>query len=425
MGDQIVRKEDALVTFKRSILSKKAMEAIANALPEHLNAQKMARVVITAVTRTPKLLECRPETVMNAVIEASQLGLMVDGVLGHGYLVPYKTTCVFIPGYRGLLDLARRSGEIAWVQARIVYEHDIFSYSYGADPQLDHTPARAKGKEPGAMIAAYGVAKFTSGELHFEVMHKDDIEAIRQRSRAKDDGPWVTDYDEMSRKTVVRRLCKYLPMNPEYQNLVTRDEYHEAGVLGKYLDVDPATGEILEPADPTGDMLDLFADKLEGEEKEEEIADPRFEEPAADPSPPAEAPAEDNKEGDAKADEDGEAQPDSEPVAVGDGEQEQEPAPSEDAGAEDDPSEPALDKGSGRISKTEDAAFLAAIENMKERMRKVQDEADIQKLINNRLGIFGAEKPLEIRARSEREKFYRELKQMCEQWESYSKLPTD
>lgn len=399
MTGQIVPTEDRLAEFKKGITSQKAMAAIADALPEHLNAKKMARVVMTAVTRTPKLLDCNPLTVMNAVIEASQLGLMPDGVLGHGYLVPYKTTCVFIPGYKGLLDLARRSGEIAWIQARLVYENDEFNYQYGMDPGLDHVPARASGGVPGVMIAAYGVAKFKSGEFHFEVMHKDQIEAIRQRSRAKDDGPWITDYDEMARKTVIRRLCKFLPMNPEYQALVTRDEYHEAGVLEKYIEVDPETGEVTETT-PTGSMLDMFASNLETATEAAKAVDEAvesttsYEPPMPDDVPP---PGDDDKP------------PQTAPKAEA-------PPPVPDEG---------LTQGKGRISTDEDIAFMGTLTKLRLRMEKVADKELIDKTINNRLGVFGAEKPQEIRARSEREKFYTELLQMCELWEAHHRKPLD
>ena len=385
MANEIVSTEDRLAEFKRGITSQKAMAQIADALPEHLNAKKMARVVMTAVTRTPKLLECRPETVMNAVLEASQLGLMPDGVLGHGYILPYKTTAVFIPGYKGLLDLARRSGEIAWIQARLVYANDDFSYQYGMDPKLNHVPARADGREPGKMIAAYGVAKFKTGEFHFEVMHRDEIELIRQRSRAKDDGPWMTDYDEMARKTVIRRLCKFLPMNPEYQSLVTRDEYHEAGVLEQYIDVDPATGEVVEPTS-AGSMLDMFADGLEKTEEEVEGTQP-YSPPIEDAVPP---PTDDDRP--------------------------PEPAPKPEGDPE--PPDEALAQGKGRISSDEDIAFMQALTKLRLRMEKVVDKELIEKTFNNRLGVFGAEKAQEIRARSERKKFYTELVQMCELWES-------
>jgi len=250
------------------------------------------------------------------------------------------------------------------------------------------------------MIAAYGAAKFKDGEGHFEVMYKADIEAIRTRSRAKDDGPWITDYDEMARKTVIRRLCKYLPMNPEYQNLVTRDEYHEAGVLGQYIDVDPATGEVIEK-ETGGSMLDMFATELE---EEPVIEDPRFEVKEVDTKE-----EEEEVEGLFAYEPD---PPESDEVAA-----EPPPAP------EGDPEPPTdtFEQGQGRISKQDEAAFATALANLKNRMRKVATDEDIDKLWFNRLGIFGAEKPHEIRIRSEREKFYRELVQMCEQWESLNR----
>ena len=422
---QIVPRDQQFENVKKFITSPKSMEAIAMALPQHMTKEKMARVVITAITRTPKLLDCTPQSIMRSVIEASQLGLMPDGVLGHGYILPYKKTAVFIPGYKGLLDLARRSGEIAWVQAHVVYENDEFHYTYGADPTITHVPARIKGKEPGPMTAAYGIAKFKTGEVQFEVMHKDEIENIRKRSRAANDGPWVTDYDEMARKTVIRRLCKFLPMNPEYQLMVARDEYAEAGVLGKYIDVDPETGEVIDQpqAPSTGDMLDMFADQMEEEkEHEPEIPDPRFEtgsEPEdpgdqevageeAPPEPEAEEPADEPAD-----DGDGEG---SDTQVAGDGE-----GDTEAGGDQAEEEELLLDQGQGRISKQEDASFAAAIENLRERMRKTQDEELVERVFNNRLAMFGAKRYLDIRQRLDREKFYRELVYMCEQWESLPK----
>jgi recombination protein RecT len=350
---------------------------------------------------------------------------MPDGVLGHGYILPYKKTAVFIPGYKGLLDLARRSGEISWVQAHVVYENDEFHYTYGADPTITHVPARIKGEEPGPMTAAYGIAKFKSGEVQFEVMHKDEIEAIRKRSRAANDGPWVTDYDEMARKTVIRRLCKFLPMNPEYQLMVARDEYAEAGVLGKYIDVDPETGEVIDQpqAPSTGDMLDMFADQMEEEkEHEPEIPDPRFEtgdepESAGDSEVDREAAEEAAQAEEPEFDTDGEG---SDPQVAGDGD-----GDAEAGGDQAEEEEPLLDQGQGRISKQEDASFAAAVENLRERMRKIQTDELIERVFNNRLAMFGAKRYLDIRQRLDREKFYRELVQMCEQWESMPKTDDD
>jgi len=415
-NDKIIPKNEQFDNVKKFITSPKAMEAIAMALPKHMTPEKMARVVITAITRTPKLLDCTPQSIMQAVIEASQLGLVPDGVLGHGYILPYKTTAVFIPGYKGLLDLARRSGDISWVQARIVFENDKFSYTYGAEPTIHHIPARAEGKEPGKFKAAYGVAKFTSGEVYFEVMHEDEIEDIRRRSRSANAGPWVTDYNEMARKTVIRRLCKFLPMNPEYQTLVARDEYAEAGVLGQYIDIDPATGEVIEqPKAPSStDMLNMFTDALEGEGEGDEIQDPRFE--TSEPEPEPETPSPAKKKGgkvSPKEPEEPEEPVDEEPEPP-----EGEPGSEEAEAAGDPEPESLLEQGQGRISKAEDSAFLAAVEELKKRMLKYQDQDLVDRVINNRLKLVGARDVLEIRTRLDREKFYRECFQMCEQWAS-------
>jgi hypothetical protein len=228
----------------------------------------------------------------------------------------------------------------------------------------------------------------------------------------------------MARKTVIRRLCKFLPMNPEYQLMVARDEYAEAGVLGKYIDIDPETGEVTDApkAPTTGDMLDMFADQMEGEK--DEIPDPRFETVAERDDHPG-------QEGGGEAAQEGEAKPKPKPEPVNDGEGSDSQGADDDAGrdeaggTEPEEPEPLLDQGQGRISKQEDAAFAAAIENLKERMRKVQTEELIERVVSNRLKMFQANSYLDIRQRLDREKFYRELVQMCEQWESLPKSHDD
>jgi len=374
MGDKIVPRAEKFDKMKSLVTSKKAMDQIAMALPKHITPEKMARVVLTSMIRSPKLLECTPASVMDAVLQASQLGLLPDGVLGHGYILPYKDRAVFIPGYKGLIDLARRSGEISWLQARAVFENDSFGYSYGMDNTLSHVPARASGKEPGKLIAVYAIAKFKSGEFQFEVMYKDQVEEIRQRARAANDGPWVTDYEQMALKTVIRRLCKFLPLNPEHQALVTRDEYAEAGALDNVLDLSADDYQVVEEEDVS--PLDALAEAMEADK-------------AKTPPPPAKEP------------------------------EQAPPEPPPENGPKEDSNESLpFVEGQGRISRDEDANFIAAVENLKERMRKVATGEQISRLIANRCGVFGAEKPIEIRSRSEREKFYKELKDMCEQWES-------
>ena len=387
MGDQIVPRAEQFDKVKTFITSKKSMEAITMALPKHITPEKMARVAITSIVRTPLLLECDPVSIMDAVLQASTLGLLPDGVLGHGYILPFKDKsgrriATFIPGYKGLLDLARRSGEVAWIQARIVYENDLFEYEFGMGNSLKHVPARAKGAEPGKFKAAYCIAKFKTGEFQFEVMYQDEINEIRKKSRAADSGPWSTDWEAMALKTVIRRLCKFLPLNPEHQAFVAKAEYAEAGVLGDYVDVPEDAVSPPAPMDP----LDALAGQLEDENGEPIGAAPPVEDPPEVVEPPPEPPPD-------GGDDFGDQSPHDSDLPFG-------------------------QQDSGRITKNEDANFAAAVANMRERMRKVQNEELVERFIARTAGSYGAEKVLEIRSRLDREKFWRDLVQMCEQWES-------
>jgi recombination protein RecT len=215
---------------------------IAAALPKHLTAERMMRVCNTAISKTPALLDCDPRTLIGAIVQASQLGLEPDGTLGHAYLIPFanrktgKTECQFMPGYKGLIELARRSSQISTIFAQVVHENDDWSFNFGLDPQLHHRPTAG---EPGPVIAAYAVAKLRDGGAQFEWLWKREVDAIRAQSRAGNSGPWVTHYEEMSKKTALRRLCKILPTSPELTRAVALDEQAEASVPQSF-DVFPA-----------------------------------------------------------------------------------------------------------------------------------------------------------------------------------------
>lgn len=259
MSGQIVSVDKKFFRIKELVESPDTLVKIGRALPSHISAEKMARVFLTACTTTPKLLECDPASLMQAVMEASSLGLLPDGVLGHGYILPYKSKAKFIPGFRGLMDMARRSGAITRIDARVVYENDYFDYEYGLEPALKHKPASS---DRGGLVAVYAAAKFSeTNEVAFEVMSRAEVDAIRKRSPAGSYGPWVTDYEEMARKTVIRRLMKYLPLSPDIQAAVTADEYAEAGVLGKLMEqkVDENTGEYID-AESFETIRDLVAE---------------------------------------------------------------------------------------------------------------------------------------------------------------------
>lgn len=213
-------------------------DAIVRTLPATVDPDMFINVALQAVTRTPRLMECTPQSIVKALRDAAEVGLVPSGLLGSAYLVPYYSKhaksyeAQFQAGYRGLIDLARRSGEVRLIEAHVVRERDDFAFAYGTEGFIRHVPylnlTGERGPETvdergepkmgelldgGKYIAAYARAVLTSGEEQFEVMSITEVEAIRRRSKASDEGPWVTDYAEMARKTPTRRLLKYLPLS--------------------------------------------------------------------------------------------------------------------------------------------------------------------------------------------------------------------
>jgi recombination protein RecT len=237
----------------RSLLEKQR-DQISVAIPRALglDAAKIIRVALSTINSSAKLQKCDPVSILGAVIQAAQLGLVVDGVLGHAYLVPFWNSkretfeAKLLLGFRGLIQLAARGGKVSTISADVVYEGDKFSFRKGTDAMVEHVPTLIT-KNRGAVIAAYAVAKFADGSTQFEVMATEDIEAIRQGSKAADDSPWRDYWPEMARKTAVRKLAKYLPVNPDLVRAAVMDEYTEAGVT---LNGDIETGEVTIPEVP-------------------------------------------------------------------------------------------------------------------------------------------------------------------------------
>jgi recombination protein RecT len=236
----------------RAILEKSKPQ-IALALPRHLSADRMLRISMTSIRRTPALLACNPQSLLGAIMQAAQLGLEPDGVLGHAYLIPFKEEVQLIIGYKGLIDLARRSGQLSTIYARVVCAKDQFEYAYGLTERLEHIPST--GEEPGEIVAAYAVAKLKDGGVQFEAMTRREIDAIRKRSRASNDGPWVTDFSEMAKKTVLRRLCKMLPASVELARAVALDERADLGISQQLEDVVDAQIEVTAKDKPTLDTI--------------------------------------------------------------------------------------------------------------------------------------------------------------------------
>lgn len=223
---------------------KKMGPEIEKALPKHMDADRMARIALTTIRTNPKLLECSVPSLLGAVMQAAQLGLE-PGLIGHCYLVPFKNNKTgqsevqFIIGYKGMIDLARRSGQIENIYAHAVYSNDEFDYELGLEPKLKHKPYM--NGDRGEFIGVYAVAHFKGGGYQFEFMPKEEIEKRRKRSKAASAGPWVTDYEEMAKKTVIRHMWKYLPISIEIQQQAAQDE-----VVRKDVTAEPEPVEYIE-----------------------------------------------------------------------------------------------------------------------------------------------------------------------------------
>lgn len=204
---------------------------IARCLPKHLTPERMTRIAMTELRKTPKLQECDPMSFIAAIMQASQLGLE-PGVMGSCYLIPFnnkrtgKVECTFMPGYRGFLDLARRSGQITSLVSRAVFSNDEFHYEFGLKENIIHKPNM---EDRGQLVAVYAVALLKDGGHQFEVMSKREVDTVREGSQSKNHGPWVTHYEEMAKKTVLRKLFKWLPCSVELQKAVSLDEQQQAG----------------------------------------------------------------------------------------------------------------------------------------------------------------------------------------------------
>ena len=207
----------------------KVMEPeIAKALPSVITAERFTRMATTAISNNPKLAECTPHSFIGAMMNAAQLGLEPNTPLGQAYLIPFKNNkkgCYetqFQIGYKGLIDLAHRSGEFKTIYAKEVYENDEFDFEFGLEPSLHHKPCTDGDR--GQAKYYYAVFTLVNGGFGFEVMSKADIEAhARKFSMSFNNGPWKTNFDEMAKKTVLKKVLKYAPIKTEFVRQVAED----------------------------------------------------------------------------------------------------------------------------------------------------------------------------------------------------------
>lgn len=196
--------------------------------PKHLTPDRLIKMALVAASRQPKLFECTQESILKAVMTSAELGLDCSGSLGRAYLVPFYNNkigameALFIPGYMGLLDLVRRSGELKQIDAQVVYKEDEFVCEFGLEPKLVHKPNWEASQNDNDIVFVYAIAHLTDGFKQYVVLTKAEINKVRAVSKAKDLGPWKSWYPEMCKKTALRRLCKFLPLETEKSDPLIR-----------------------------------------------------------------------------------------------------------------------------------------------------------------------------------------------------------
>ncbi|TJZ85799.1 recombinase RecT [Paracoccus hibiscisoli] len=226
-----------VANVRELLVNDQAKQQLAAVAAGHMRPERMLRLMANAMRTTPQLGECDPLSLLGAMMTCASLGVEANTPLGHAYLIPFKnnrkniTEVQLILGYKGMIDLARRSGHIVNIHGDVVYEGDEFSFEYGSEQHLKHRP---KGKRVNP-IYAYCHAKLTDGEA-FVVLPWDEVMAIRDGSQGyktavkynKKDSPWIAHQHEMAAKTAVRALFKYLPISIEM----------DGGKLGDALSID-------------------------------------------------------------------------------------------------------------------------------------------------------------------------------------------
>lgn len=291
-GTAVQQQNAAPKTIMEMMASASVKNQMALAMPRHMTADRLMRIALTEVRKVPALGKCNVQSFMGAIMQCAQLGIEPGAALGHAYLLPFGNgkasdglaNCQLIIGYRGMIDLARRSGQIISLNARSVHANDTFHYSYGLDETLEHVPAPG---DRGDLTHVYAVAKLKGGGIQFEVMSKADVLKVKASSKAGNNGPWVSHFDEMAKKTVIRRLFKYLPVSIEMTQAVVLDEKADAGIdqdnasalTGEYAyiqdgddQVNTGTGEITQP-EPEPEQVKKTETKQRQQRAEPESSD--------------------------------------------------------------------------------------------------------------------------------------------------------
>ena len=253
-------------------LINKMQGEIAKALPSVMTPERFTRITLSALSNNPQLAECTPSSFLGAMMTAAQLGVEPNTPLGQAYLIPYKNNkkvtgpdgktqwvtqleCQFQLGYKGMLDLAYRSGEISVIQAHAVHENDTFEIEFGLEARLVHKPKMDGNR--GKPVAYYAMFRTKDGGYGFEVMSVEDVnEHARKFSKSFGNGPWQTNFDEMAKKTVLKKVLKYAPLKSDFVRGISQDETIKTEIaddMSMVPSVLEAEGEVVDSE--TGEVL--------------------------------------------------------------------------------------------------------------------------------------------------------------------------
>lgn len=224
------KEKDVKLTKSMTIpdMVKAMLPEIKKALPSVMTPERFTRIALSALNNTPQLQQCTPLSFIAALLNSAQLGLEPNTPLGQAYLIPYKNKGVmevqFQIGYKGLIDLAYRNGQMQTIQAQEVYENDFFEYEFGLEPKLIHRPAYS---DRGELVYFYGLFRTVNGGYGFTVMSKADMDAFAKtysKGLESDFSPWKGNYIEMAKKTVIKQALKYAPIKTDFQRALSTDE---------------------------------------------------------------------------------------------------------------------------------------------------------------------------------------------------------
>jgi len=228
------------MTPRELMTSRSLTDQVAKALPAIFTPERFMRVTLTAFNKNPKLWDCTKQSIASVVLQCAQFGVEPDG--RHAHIIPYNGEATLQLDYKGLVALVRRSGDVVSIHADVVRKGDKFKVNLGEITchEVDYS------SEAGEIYAVYATARLKDGSTQSVVLRKEEVDAIRKRSRSGASGPWATDWAEMAKKTAFRRLTKWLPLSYEAAEVVEADQRREFDITATTTtEPQPATAQAL------------------------------------------------------------------------------------------------------------------------------------------------------------------------------------